>query len=132
VGGTIPAARRVLFLAVRAACHRGWTAGEDRLEIATLRAGRVGAAMLCFGVGEGAEGTNGQCAGTAVGDVAKLPAFLTLGVFRGGKHLFDSLVSGEEVDRGEDGVSIGRGHCNNHGGGALLFMRFRVWVKVTR
>jgi len=119
-------------LAVRAACHRGWTPGEDRLEIATLRAGRVREAMLCFGVGERAEGTNGQSAGTAVGDVAELPAFLTLGVFRGGKHLFDSPVSGEEVDGGEDGVSVGRGHCNNHGGGALLLTGFCVWVEVTR
>ena len=38
-------------MAVRAACHRGWTAGEDRLEIATLRAGRVRAAMLGFCMG---------------------------------------------------------------------------------
>jgi len=131
VGGAILAACRLLFLAVRTACHRGWTAGEDRSEIATFMAGRVRAAMFCFGVGERAEGTNGQCAGTAVGDVAELPAFLTLGVFRGGKQLFDSPVSGEEVDGGEDSVSVGRGHCNNHGGGALSFTRFRVWVKVT-
>jgi len=47
-------------LAVRTACHRGWTAGEDRSEIATLRAGRVRAAMLRFGVGERAEGAAGQ------------------------------------------------------------------------
>jgi len=122
----------VVFLAVRTACHRGWTAGEDRSEIATLRAGRVRAAMLCFGVGERAEGTNAQYAGAAGRDVAELPAFLTLGVFRGGKHLFNSPVPGEEVDGGEDGASVGRGHYNNHGGGALLFTRFRVRVQVTR
>jgi len=101
------------------------------LEIATLRAGRVRAAMSCFGVGERAEGANGQPAGTAVGDVAELPAFLTLGVFRGGKHLFDSSVSGEEVDGGEDGISVGRGHCDNHRGGVFLFTRFLVRVKIT-
>ena len=108
MGGAIQAACTVLFLAVRAACHRGWTAGEDRLEIATLRAGRVRAAMLYFGVGEQAEGTNGESAVTGIGDVAELPAFFTLGVFRGGKHLFDSPVSAEEVDRGADGLSVGR------------------------
>jgi len=77
-GGAIPATRRVLFLAVRAACHREWTAGEDRSESATLRAGRVRAAMLRLCVGERALRTNGQFAGTAIGDVAELPALLTL------------------------------------------------------
>jgi len=67
-----------------------------------------------------------------VRDLAELPAFLALGVFRGGKHLFDSPVPGEEVDGGEDGVSVGRGHYKNHGGGALLFPGLCVWVKVTR
>jgi len=88
--------------------------------------------MLRFGVGERGEAADGQRAGTAGRDVVELPAFLTLGVFRGGDHLFDSSVSGEEVDGGEDGVSVRRGHRNNHGGGALLFTRFRVRVKVTR
>jgi len=85
----------VLFLAVRTACHRGCTAGEDRSEIATLRAGRVRAAMLRLGVGERAAGANGQSAGTAGRDVAELPAFSALGAFRGGKHLFNSLIPGE-------------------------------------
>ena len=62
--------------------------------------------------------------------MAKLPAFLTLGVFRGGEHLFDSPVPGEEVEGGEDSVSVGRGHCNHHGAGVLLLTRFCVWVKV--
>jgi len=122
----------VLFLAVRTACHRGWTAGEDRSEIATLRAGRVRAPMLRLGVGKRAEGTDGQSAGTAGGDVAELPALSALGVFRGGEHLFDFPVLGEEVDGGEDGVNVGRGHCDNNGGCSLLFTRFRVWVEVTR
>ena len=119
-------------MAVRAACHRGWTAGEDRSEIATLRAGRVRAAMLRLGVGEPAEGTKGQSAGTAGRDVAELPALSALGAFRGGKHLFDSPVPGEHVDGGEDGVSVRRGHCDNNGGGGFLFTGFRVWVEVTR
>jgi len=122
----------VLFLAVRTACHRGWTAGEDRSEIATLRAGRVRAAMLCFGVGERAEGAHGQRARTAGRDVAELPAFPALGAFRGGKHLFNSPVPGEEVDGGENGVSVGQGHCDSNGGGGFLFTGFRVWVKVPR
>jgi len=64
--------------------------------------------------------------------MAEFLAFFTLGVLRGGGHLFDSPVPGEEVDGGEDRVSVGRGHCNNHGGGTLLFARLRVRVKVTR
>jgi len=95
VGSLHPAARRVLSLAVRTACHRGWTAGEDRSEIATLRAGRVRAAMLRLGVGERADGTNRQSAGTAGRDVAELPAIPALGAFRGGKHLFDSPIPGQ-------------------------------------
>jgi len=58
VGGAILAARGVLFLAVRTARHRGWTACEDTSEIATLRAGRVRVVMLRFGVGKRAEGTD--------------------------------------------------------------------------
>ena len=84
-------------MAVRTACHRGWTAGEDRSEIATLRAGRVRAAMLRLSMGERAEGADWKRAGTAGRDMAELPAFLALGVFRGGEHLFDSAVPGEEV-----------------------------------
>jgi len=57
-GGALLAARRVLFLAVRTACHPGCTADEDRSEIATLRAGWVRAAILRFGVGKRAEGTD--------------------------------------------------------------------------
>jgi len=86
------------------------------LEIATLRAGRVRAAMLCLSMGERAEGTDGQRAETAVGDMAELPAFLALGVLGGGEHLLHSPVSGEEVERGEEGESIGRGHRKYHGG----------------
>jgi len=103
-------------LAVRIACHRGSTAGEDRSEIATLSAGRVRAAMLCFGVGERTEGTDWQCAGTAGRDVAEFAAFLTLGVLGGGEHLLHSPVPGEEVDGGEDGESAGWGLGDNHRG----------------
>ena len=113
-GGAIPAARRVLFLAVRAAWHRGWTAGEDRSEIATLRAGRVRAAILRSGVGERTEVTNWQCGGTVGSDVAEFPAFLALGVLRGGEHLLHSPVSGEEVDGGEDSESVRWGQGDNH------------------
>jgi len=85
-------------------------------EIATLRAGRVRAAMLGLGVGERAEGTNWQCAGPAGRDVVELPAFIALGVLRGGEHLLHSPISGEEVDGGEDGESAGRGHSDDHRG----------------
>ena len=88
--------------------------------------------MLCFCMGERAEGTDGQQAGTAVRDVAELPAFLALGNFGGGEHLFGSPVSREEVEEGEEGESIGRGHRDNTGGGPLVFTGFRVQVKVTR
>jgi len=46
--------------------------------------------------------------------------------------LFNPPVPGEEVDGGEDGVSVGRAHCDNNGGGGFLFTRLRVWVKVRR
>jgi len=64
--------------------------------------------------------------------VAKLPAFLTLGVSGEGEHLLHSLASREEVERGEKGESVGRGHRNNHGGCRFLTARFWVRVKVTR
>jgi len=65
------------------------------LEIATLRAGMVRAAMLCFCVGERAEVTDGECTGTAVGDVAEPQALLALGILGEGEHLFHSSVSRE-------------------------------------
>ena len=108
MGGEIPAARRVLFLAVRTARHGGWAAGEDRLKVATLRAGWVRMAMLRFCMSKRGEGTDGQCAGTAVRDVAELPAFLTLGAFGAGEHLLHSALSGEEVERGAEGERIGQ------------------------
>jgi len=45
-GGSITGAHTVLLLAVRIAHHRGSAAAEDWVDIATLRAGRVRAAML--------------------------------------------------------------------------------------
>jgi len=105
---------------------------EDRLEIATLRAGRVRAAMLCFCMGERAEGTEGQWAGTGVSDLAELQAFLTLGLLGGGKHLFDFPVLRGEIAGWEEGESLGRCYGNNYGGGSHLFTGFRVRVKVKR
>jgi len=66
---------RVLLLAVGTACHRGGAVAEDPCKIATIRAGRVRAAMLCLGVGKRAESTGGKRVGTPVVGVAKLPAF---------------------------------------------------------
>jgi len=63
--------------------------------------------------------------------VADLPALLTLVVFEGAKNLFNSPVSGEEIDGGADEVSVGLGYGNNHGGGLLPFTRLWVRVKVT-
>ena len=48
--------------------------------------------------------------------MAEFPAFLALRVLRGREHLLHSPVSGEEVDGGEDGESVGWGHGDNHGG----------------
>ena len=81
--------------------------------------------------GKRAAGRDRQRAGTAVRDVAELRAFLALRVLGGREHLFHSLVSTEEVERGEEGRSVGRCHRNNHGGCPLLFTAFRVRVKVT-
>jgi len=63
--------------------------------------------------------------------VAKLSAPFALGILGGGEYLFHSSVSEEEVERGEEGQSVGRGHRDNHRGGSLLLTRFRVPVKVT-
>ena len=45
-GGAIPSGGRVLLLAVRTACYREQAAAQDRLEVTTLRAVRVRAAIL--------------------------------------------------------------------------------------
>jgi len=63
--------------------------------------------------------------------VTELPAFLTLGVLRGGEHLFHSPVPGEEVDGGEDGKSVGRGHGDDNGCCRFLIAGLRVRVEVT-
>ena len=81
---------------------------------------------------EQAEGTDGQFAEAAVGEVAELPAFLALGVLGGGGHLLHSSVPGEEAERGEEGESIAQGHGNNHRGCRSLTTGFWVRVKVTR
>ena len=80
------------------------------MKVATLRAGRVRAAMLRFCMCERAEGADRQRDGTAVRDVAQFPAFLALGVSGGGEHLFHSPISGEEVEQREEGESVRRGH----------------------
>jgi len=49
------------------------------IDIATLTAGRVGAAMLRLRVREGTQQRDGSGAGAAYGDVAELPALGTLG-----------------------------------------------------
>ena len=67
-----------------------------------------------------------------MGDVAQLPALLSLEAFGGGEHLFNSSVSRQEIDGGEEGKSVGRGHRKNHGGGCFLTSRFRVRVKEMR
>jgi len=51
-GGAIPGACRVLLLAVRTAGHQRRAVVEDRFEVTTLRAGRVRAVMIVFGVGD--------------------------------------------------------------------------------
>ena len=88
--------------------------------------------MLCFAVRERAEGTGGEFTGTAVRDVAEFPALLAFGVLGGGEHLLHSAVLGEEVEGGEEGESIWRGHRNNHGGCCFVTARFRVWVELAR
>ena len=109
MGGGIPAVRRVLFLAVRTACHKEGAAAEDRTEVTTLRAVRIRAAMLCVCMGERGKGTDGYRAGTAVGNMSELPALRTLRAFGGGEHLFNSWISGEEVEQGEERESVGQG-----------------------
>jgi len=76
--------------------------------------------MLCFGVGERAEGTGGKQVGAQGEGVATFPAVGALRGLGGGEHLFYPLVAGEDVNQGEEYLSVGRGHCDNHRGGGPL------------
>jgi len=64
-GGAIPAACRVILLAVRTPRCRGRAAAEDRVDVATLRAGRVRTVMRRFGMGERAKWADKGGAGAA-------------------------------------------------------------------
>jgi len=62
--------------------------------------------------------------------VAKLPALGPLSGLGGGEHLFDPAVAGEEVDRGEESLSVRQGHCDNDRCSSFLTMGLTVGVEV--
>jgi len=104
--GAIPTACTVLPWAVRTSRYGEWAAAEDGYEIATLWTGKVRAVMLNFGVGERAVRRGQIRVGARVEGMAKLPALGALGELAGREDFFNFRVAGEEVDRGEEVVSI--------------------------
>ena len=76
-GGAVPLAHAVGFPTVRAAGGRGNAAVQGRFEVALLRAGGVGAAVLGFGVRTRAKGADSGVLASLF-DVAKLPAVAAL------------------------------------------------------
>ena len=59
-GRAIPVACRVVFRAVGATCGGGDVAVKNWFEISTAGAGRIEAAMLCFGMGASTERAYGR------------------------------------------------------------------------
>ena len=101
-GGAVSVARAVGFPTVRAAGGRGNAAVQGGFEIALLRAGGVGAAVLGFGVRTRAKGADSGVLASLF-DMAKLPAVAAL-CERGGRvGAFDNTIFA--VEPGEGGVS---------------------------
>ena len=99
---TVSVACRVVFGTVGAACGGGDAAVKDWLEVSTLGAGWVGAAVLCFRVGTGAEGADSGVLAARF-DMAESPAVIAL--LGGGRRVgsLDSVVATKDGDSGEIG-----------------------------
>ena len=92
----------MVFGAVGATCGRGNAPVKDWFEISPFGAGWVGAAVLCFGMGAGAEGAH--CGVLAARfDVAESPAVIAL--LGGGRRVgsLDNIVATKDGDSGEAG-----------------------------
>ena len=101
-GHAIPVTRRVVLGAVGATCGGGDTAVKDWLEISTFGAGWVGAAVLCFCVGAGAEGADSGVLAAGF-DIDESPAVVAL--LGGGRRVgsLDSVVATKDRDPREIG-----------------------------
>ena len=92
----------MVFGAVGATSEGGNAAVEDWFEISAPRAGWIGAAVLCFGMGASTEGAYGGVLAAGF-DMAKSPAVITL--LGGGRGVgsLDKIVATEDRDSGEVG-----------------------------
>ena len=101
-GRTVPVASRVVFGAVGAACGGGDAAVKNWLEVSTFGAGWVGAAVLCFFMGAGAEGADSRVLAARF-HMAESPAVIAL--LGGGRRVgsLDSVVATKDRDSGEIG-----------------------------
>ena len=98
----IPVTCGVVFGAVEATSGGGDAAVEDWFEITIPRAGRIGAAMLCFGMGASTEGAYGGVLAAAF-DVAESPAVIALLGGRRGVGSLDNVAATKDRDSGEVG-----------------------------
>ena len=92
----------MVFGAVGAACGGGDAAVKDWLEVSAFGAGWIGAAVLCFCVGTGAEGADSGVLAARF-DMAESPAVIAL--LGGGRRVgsLDSVVATKDRDSGEIG-----------------------------
>ena len=113
--GAVPVACAVGFPTVRAASRRSNAAVQGWFEVALLRAGGVGAAVLRLRVGTGAKGADSRILASLF-DVAKLPAVAALCEMGGRVGAFDNTVCAGK--HGEGGVSyppaVLSGNLNHH------------------
>ena len=100
MGRAIPVTCRVVFGAVGASCGGGDAAVKDWLKVSTFGAGWVGAAVLCFCMGAGAEGADSGVLAARF-DMAKSPAVIVL--LGGGRWVgsLDGVVATKDRDSGE-------------------------------
>ena len=92
----------MIFGAVGAAGGGGDASLEDWFEISTPRAGWIGAAMLCFGMGASTEGAYGGVLAAGF-DMAESPAVIAL--LGGGRRVgsLDNIIATKDRDSGEVG-----------------------------
>ena len=92
----------MILRAVGALGRGGNTPVENWLEVSTFGTGRVGATVLCLGMGAGAEGTNGGVL-TAGFDMTKPPTVVAL--LRGGRGIgtLDDKVATKDWNLGKIG-----------------------------
>ena len=101
-GRAIPITCRVVFGAVGATCGGGDAAVKDWLEVSTFGAGWIGAAVLGFCMGAGAEGADSGVLAARF-DMAESPAVIAL-LGRGRRvGSLDGVVATKDRDSGEIG-----------------------------